>query len=341
MPRGRKVGEVRRLPDEPGWCAMFLEALALTGNVAAAARLAEVDAAGAYRRRGRDDGFRARWTEVLRAREARASGIAGAGDAPDGVSAPDLGKSGAKAVAREVAAMGLEARVTSSGAKLARPSTRRWTVKWEGKFLHMVAGGASVAVAAEHIGFSKQAIYKRRLRDPGFAAAYEAAIGIGQVDVQSGLVVHAGRSWEPGAQPLEPWEVANADEAIDKMTVAERLAVAKMNIGRQAAGGGSAGRGVPFAHPDPMAIRAAEMTADERVELRDSLVLKLCKIRRKIMDERRRNGGLEVGRLVLDPGWVWTGEGPPPPMPGQDDDEGWDAIYEAGKKEQGKLGGKG
>ena len=333
------MGEVRRLPDEPDWCAVFLEALVLTGNVVAAARLAEVDAAGAYRRRGRDDGFRARWTEVLRAREARASGIAagldGVGDAPE------TGGTGAKAVAREVAAMGLEARVTSSGAKLARPSTRRWTVKWEGKFLHMVAGGASVAVAAEHIGFSKQAIYKRRLRDPGFAAAYEAAIGIGQVDVQSGLVVHAGRSWEPGAQPLEPWEVANADEAIDKMTVAERLAVAKMNIGRQAAGGGSAGRGVPFAHPDPMAIRAAEMTAEEKVELRDHLVLKLYKIRCKIMDERRRNGGLEVGRLVLDPGWVWTGEGPPPPLPGQDDDEGWDAIYEAGKKEQGKLGGKG
>ena len=75
MPRGRKVGEIRRLPDEPDWCEMFLEALALTGNVAAAARLAEVDAAGAYRRRGRDDGFRARWAAVLRAREARASGV--------------------------------------------------------------------------------------------------------------------------------------------------------------------------------------------------------------------------------------------------------------------------
>ena len=46
MARGRKVGEVRRLPDEPDWCAVFLKALVLTGNVAAAARLAEIDAAG-------------------------------------------------------------------------------------------------------------------------------------------------------------------------------------------------------------------------------------------------------------------------------------------------------
>ena len=338
MARGRKVGEVRRLPDEPDWCAMFLEALALTGNVAAAARLAEIDAAGAYRRRQRDDGFRARWGEVLRAREARASGVAagldGVGDAAE------TGGTGARAVAREVAAMGLEARVTSSGAKLARPSTRRWTAKWEAKFLHMVAGGASVAVAAERIGFSKQAIYKRRLKDPGFAAAFEAAIGIGQVDVQSGLVVHAGRSWEPGGAGLEPWEEAEADEAVDKMTVAERLAVAKMNIGRQAAGGGSAGRGVPFAYPDPMAIEAAGMTAEEKVELREGIVIKLYKIRQKLMAERRLKGGIEIGRLVLDPGWVWTGEGPPPPMPGQDDDEGWDAILEKAKEEmRGKLGG--
>jgi hypothetical protein len=316
---------------------VFLEALALTGNVAAAAAVAGIDAAGVYRRRGRDDGFRARWAEVLRAREARASGIAGAGDAADGVTAPET----ARIVAKGIAAMGLEARVTSSGAKLARPSTRRWTAKWEAKFLHMVAGGASVAVAAEHIGFSKQAIYKRRLKDRGFAAAFEAAIGIGQVDVQSGLVVHAGRSWEPGGGALEPWEVAEAAEAVDRMTVAERLAVAKMNIGRQAAGNGAAGRGVPFAYPDSLAIQAAEMTPAERLEVRDSILLKLCKTRRIIMDERRRKGGLEVGRLVLDPGWVWTGEGPPPPLPGQDDDEGWDAIFEAEKKRLGKGGGMG
>jgi hypothetical protein len=288
---------------------------------------------GVYRRRARDEAFRARWGEVLRAREARASGIAGAGDALGPVTALQTASSGKRAVAKEVAAMGLEARVTSSGAKLARPSTRRWTAKWEAKFLHMVAGGASVAVAAEHIGFSKQAIYKRRLKDPGFAAAFEAAIGIGQVDVQSGLVVHAGRSWEPGGAGLEPWEVAEADKAVDRMTVAERLAVAKMNIGRQAAGGGSAGRGVPFAYPDPMAIRAAEMTAEERGEVRDSIVLKLYKIRCQLMDKRRREGGLEVGRLVLDPGWVWTGEGPPPPLPGQDDDEGWDAILRKSEEE--------
>ena len=341
MPRGRRVGEVRRLPDEPFWCAVFLEALALTGNVAAAARLAEIDAAGVYRRRQRDDGFRARWAEVLRAREARASGIAVAGDAADGVTAPESASKGARAVAKEVAAMGLEARVTSSGAKLARPSTRRWTAKWEAKFLHMVAGGASVAVAAEHIGFSKQAIYKRRLKDRGFAAAFEAAIGIGQVDVQSGLVVHAGRSWEPGGGALEPWEVAEADETVDRMTVSERLAVAKMNIGRQAAGNGAAGRGMPFAYPDSLAIQAAEMTPAELLEVRESILLKLCKVRRQIMDERRRKGGIEIGRLVLDPGWEWTGEGPPPPMPGQDDDEGWDAIFEAEKKRLGKGGGAG
>ena len=37
-------------------------------------------------------------------------------------------------------------------------------------------------------------------------------------------------------------------------------------------------------------------------------------------------GGLEVGRLVLEPGWAWQGEGPMPALPGQDDDQGWDRL---------------
>ena len=46
----------------------------------------------------------------------------------------------------------------------------------------------------------------------------------------------------------------------------------------------------------------------------------------KMMAERRRRGGVEMGKLVLHPGSKWTGMGPRAPLPGHDDDDGWDAV---------------
>lgn len=51
-------------------------------------------------------------------------------------------------------------------------------------------------------------------------------------------------------------------------------------------------------------------------------------MRKQLKEARRLKGGLEVGRLVLEPGWVWQGEGPMPALPGQDDDRGWDFLDE-------------
>jgi hypothetical protein len=341
VPRGRKKGEFRLVP-EPLWIAPFLNALAVTGNVGASAEIAGIDVTGVYRRKTRDAGFREQWAAVLSAREARASGVGSdstvltaltplaSGELPSsgednsqrssdrrGDNRPDDPARGAgQDVIAAAVAMGLRPRMTASGVKLARVGTRRWSAKAEGQFLVAMANCANLAVAASVAGFSKAAVSKRRLKDARFAAAWDLAMEVGQVRIQAGLIAQAARAYDVDEL------LAEGEVALPPMSNAERMAVAKMPLGR-AKVAGAKGAGV-----DVFAERAAAMSESEKEDLPDRLLEKLWRTRKLIMKERRRLGGIEVGKLVLEPGWVWQGEGPMPPLPGQDDDQGWDAMPE-------------
>jgi hypothetical protein len=324
VPRGRKKGEFRLVP-EPLWIAPFLNALAVTGNVGASAEIAGIDVTGVYRRKTRDAGFREQWAAVLSAREARASGVVAPAvsvvvtpvlAAPGAIGVKDDGSAGAISAAAAAAAMGLRPRMTASGVKLARVGTRRWSAKAEGQFLVAMANCANMAVAASVAGFSKAAVSKRRLKDARFAAAWDLAMEVGQVRIQAGLIAQAARAYDVDEL------LAEGEVALPPMSNAERMAVAKMPLGR-AKVAGAKGAGV-----DVFAERAAAMSESEKEDLPDRLLEKLWRTRKLIMKERRRLGGIEVGKLVLEPGWVWQGEGPMPPLPGQDDDQGWDAMPE-------------
>ncbi|WP_394998862.1 hypothetical protein [Sphingomonas sp.] len=326
MPRGRKKGEFRLVP-EPLWIVPFMNALAVTGNVGASAEIAGIDVTGVYRRKTRDAGFREQWAAVLGAREARASGVVAPAvsvvvtpvlAAPGAIGAKDDGSAGAISAAAAAAAMGLRPRMTASGVKLARVGTRRWSAKAEGQFLVAMANCANMAVAASVAGFSKAAVSKRRLKDARFAAAWDLAMEVGQVRIQAGLIAHAARAYDVDEL------LAEGEVALPPMSNAERMAVAKMPLGR-AKGAGAKGTAGAV---DPFAERAAAMNDGEKEDLADRLLEKLWRTRKLIMQERRRLGGIEVGKLVLEPGWVWQGEGPMPQLPGQDDDQGWDAMPE-------------
>ena len=343
MPRGRKKGEFRLVP-EPVWIAPFLSALAVTGNVGASAEIAGIDVTGVYRRKTRDAGFREQWAAVLSAREARARGVGcdstaltaltaltplASGELPSsggdhsqrssdrrGDDRPDdpAREEGQDVIAAAVA-MGLRPRMTASGVKLARVGTRRWSAKAEGQFLVAMANCANMAVAASVAGFSKAAVSKRRLKDARFAAAWDLAMEVGQVRIQAGLIAQAARAYDVDEL------LAEGEVALPPMSNAERMAVAKMPLGR-------AKVGAKGAAVDVFAERAAAMSDGEKEDLPDRLLEKLWRTRKLIMQERRRLGGIEVGKLVLEPGWVWQGEGPMPQLPGQDDDQGWDAMPE-------------
>ena len=344
MPRGRKKGEFRLVP-EPLWIAPFLNAVAVTGNVAAAAEIAGIDVTGVYRRKTRDAGFRAQWAAVLSAREARARGVVcestpltpltplappawgeppssgedgseRSSDRPGDDRADDPARGAGQDVIAAAAAMGLRPRMTASGVKLARVGSRRWSAKAEGQFLVAMANCANMAVAASVAGFSKAAVSKRRLKDARFAAAWDMAMEVGQVRIQAGLIAQAARAYDVDEL------LAEGEVALPPMSNAERMAVAKMPLGRAKGAGAKGAAGAV----DPFAERAAAMNDGEKEDLADRLLEKLWRTRKLIMQERREQGGIEVGKLVLEPGWVWQGEGPMPQLPGQDDDQGWDTM---------------
>ena len=131
--------------------------------------------------------------------------------------------------------------------------------------------------------------------------------------IRAGLIAQAARAFDSDDLPLE------GEVVLPPMSNAERMAVAKMSLGRKQGMGTGVG-------PDPFIAQAAAMTEGEQEDLTDRLLEKLWRTRKLIMKERRAKGGIEVGRLVLPPGFVWQGDGPMPLLPGQDDDQGWDAL---------------
>ena len=297
MPRGRKKGEPREVA-EPIWITGFLEALGATGNVSASAEIAGIDVTGVYRRKTRNPEFRDQWEAVVAAREARAGGL----------TAPP-------------AAMELEPRTSGKGVMLARKGKRRWSAKAEAQFLAAIANGADVVHAAEATGFCKATVMRKRDEDPRFAAVWIKAMEAGQAVVRAGLIAQAAREADE----------ARGAEAAGRMTVAERMAVAKMPLGNGSAGAGSAGAGAggPYAWSvagSAQAMAAMRKGTREAEEEKIRIMEKLWRTRKAMMRKRLEQGGLQVGRLVLEPGWVWQGEGPMPALPGQDDDQGWDTL---------------
>lgn len=314
VPRGRKVGEARDVA-EPKWIVSFLEALGVTGNVGASAEIAGVDVTGVYRRKTRNAEFRAAWSAVLRAREARARG-----DDVAQVPSPSDPTSSSGPLPLPHSGEGLVARATSSGVMMARAGKRRWSAKAEAQFLAAIANGADVTHAAAAAGVCKATVMRQRAKDARFAAVWLDAMAAGQAVVQAGLISQAARDAD---------EAGGADAA-GRMTVAERMAVAKLSLGNgTSAAAGLVGAGGPYAWSvagSPQAMEAMRRGTRDAEEVRIRIMEKLHRTRLQLVEARRKQGGLEVGRLVLNPGWVWQGEGPIPPLPGQYDDQGWDGL---------------
>lgn len=74
-------------------------------------------------------------------------------------------------------------RVQARGGKVAR-----WCEAAEERFLDVLGETCNVRAAAAAAGFSTTAIYRRRARWPGFAAAWDAAIGQGYARLEARLV---------------------------------------------------------------------------------------------------------------------------------------------------------
>ncbi len=82
----------------------------------------------------------------------------------------------------------------NGGTKIVRTRGKRWSAGAEAVFLEELAATANVTAAAEACGFSDTAIYKRRLRDPGFAAAWADALAHGYTRIEAMLIETATES---------------------------------------------------------------------------------------------------------------------------------------------------
>lgn len=107
------------------------------------------------------------------------------------------------------------------GPQIIHSRGKRWTEEAEALFLDALAASCNVSWAAQQCGFSTEAIYARRRRDPAFATNWQNALVQGHARIEAGLVAAAIATVE-GRAP-------DPDFPIPPMSVAEMLAVLKLH----------------------------------------------------------------------------------------------------------------
>lgn len=144
------------------------------------------------------------------------------------------------------------------GPQLVRSRGHVWTEEAEEIFLDALAASNNATWAAEQCGFSREAIYKRARRDPGFAERMAAAraLAYGRIDE---ALARAAEDFLAGREP-------DPDAPIVAMTVQDAIAIQKLHRASQT---GSGRRPAWPARP-----RSLD-------EMRDSILTKLSAIARK------------------------------------------------------------
>lgn len=242
------------------WRRKFLSALARTANARLAADMAGVDHSTAYELRRRDAGFAAAWPRARawgRARVKAEGRPVFAGGRPRPARAGEAPPDPRPLIVRR----------SKRGAEIVRAGEGRWTPEAEETFILNLVAGYGVRHSARAAGFSTNAVYKRRLSDPAFAARWRLAREEG-LERNDGLLIDA----VPLA--LDPAAIEAAD-GLPRPTVAEAIQIVRLY--RPA---GEGGRG-PRHLPKPPPIEA----------VRDEVLARLRAIRR----HRAGRGGDEGG----------------------------------------------
>lgn len=107
------------------------------------------------------------------------------------------------------------------GPQVITSTGHRWTDMAEAQFLDHLGATCNVTAAAAATGFSKEAIYRRRARDPAFAARWQTALAQGYARIEMALVARAADALE--GLPPDP------DTPIPTMTVGEAVTILKLH----------------------------------------------------------------------------------------------------------------
>lgn len=247
---------------EPHWVKLFLRDLARTGNVRMAAEAAGVDFTTAYGRRKRHGEFAEAWENALRLRAPHSTQ-----DEREGEQAPSPGSA---APSPSSPPEGDEDVVVRPDGKLIKGSEARWGKRAQEAFLAELTMSANVKRAAAAAGFSTQAVYKRRLKDRHFAAAWDAAIETGKARVQAYLVEAATRTFDPDELPI------GEDRELPTVSISEAINIAKL----KAAG-----------PPPPTGDEPID--EDQFKEIRERILDKLQRLRERDLSEYGEAGWIE------------------------------------------------
>ncbi len=250
---------------EPRWVKVFLAALERTGNVRLAAERAGIDFSTAYQRRKRHGDFAEAWERALGALRADPSTIGSAANGPPP-------RSGEELVARQ----------SFEGAQLVRVGEGRWSAARAERFLASLADCANVRRAAEAAGVSTQAVYKRRLKDPAFREAWEAALETGKARLELMLVEAAQRRFDPDALPMPGGEAP-------LVSVGEAINLLKLHRDPVRAAGQRGG-------PEPRVASDAEVEA--------SLIKRLKVFAKRVWRDKLAEGWSIYEGELIPPGWV-------------------------------------
>jgi hypothetical protein len=168
--------------------------------------------------------------------------------------------------------------------QIVRAGKGRWSPGIEADFLAWLAAGFGVSHAARQIGFSTNALYQRRLRDPDFAARWAKVREEGLARSDELLIDSVPRT-------LDPEVIAAAAEDLPRPTIAEAIQIQRLYRPRVGPGGGR--------DRDPSPERAGEE------ELNESIMALLDVLERRQAGERLAAGWTRDGeRHWIPPGWV-------------------------------------
>lgn len=269
---------------EPRWVGPFLKALERMGNVRLAAERAGVDFSTAYQRRKRHGEFAERWEGALAARAAEQaaregvlheapSTIPSAGNGPP----PSAGIPPAHPRRRNLdsgSARAGEELVARPDGKLVKASDARWGKEAKETFLVELTMSANVRKAARAVGFSTPALYRQRIKDPHFAAAWDSAIETGKARVQAYLVEAATQTFDPDELPI------GDDREIPKVSIGEAISIARLKAAASASPGI---KGADYGE--------GEFVTNEQIaEARQRILDRLERIAENVVEHERESG---------------------------------------------------
>jgi hypothetical protein len=258
----------------PRWVTAFLRALERTGAARAAAEDAGVDHTTAYQRRRAHADFAAAWVAALAAHEAKTNGRAPT------LSLPPL-RAGFPSPAK---GGGAGEELIVSGGQLRRVSAERWGKKRQATFLNELAATGNIRRACDAVEISYEAVRKRRRKDPHLDSACHAAIAVCKARAPEFLASAMVATFDPDALP------GPETNPLPKVTIAEAIRIAQLRD----------------TTAQNNSQQSEEMRADELEELRERVVRKFLKLRKRRMQQNIEQGWSydESHDQTIPPGWV-------------------------------------